>query len=69
MMEEAKAELADLQDSDGEELYGGINQNAKKPEEAEQQSQEEKQIDTSAVGDKRPRNQEMNEKLNQLDRR
>ena len=36
MMEEAKAELADLQDSDGEELYGGINQNAKKPEQAEQ---------------------------------
>ena len=35
-MEEAKAELADLQDSDGEELYGGINQNTKKPEETEQ---------------------------------
>jgi len=36
MMEEAKAELADLQDSDGEELYEGINKNVKKPEEAEE---------------------------------
>ena len=35
-MEEAKAELADLQDSDGEELYEGINKNVNKPDEAEE---------------------------------
>ena len=30
-MEEAKQELADLKDSDGEEMYGGINPDVQRP--------------------------------------
>ena len=35
-MEEAKAELAELKDSDGEEMYEGLNPNVQRPEADEQ---------------------------------
>ena len=67
-MEEAKEELADLKDSDGEDLLPGLNPDAKRPAEEGEEQDESHQIDT-AVGQKRPREEDGNAELNQLDRR
>jgi hypothetical protein len=48
-MEEAKEELADLKDSDGEDLLPGLNPDAKRPAEEGEEQDESHQIDT-AVG-------------------
>jgi len=67
-MEEAKDELADLKDSDGEDLLPGLNKDAQRPAEEGEEQAESQLIDT-AVGQKRPREEDDNAELNQLDRR
>jgi len=67
-MEEAKDELADLKDSDGEDLIPGLNKDAQRPAEEGEEQAESQLIDT-AVGQKRPREEDDNAELNQLDRR